>query len=112
MLCCSFFIFPLANAQNTTYEVPISSNSIATNIPEISDDGMVQCIEIFNEAKWLKEELDNVQVNISLPESVNAYNSKASHYSQLADYFNINCAGKQSEPAVRVTQKLNQLKTQ
>lgn len=109
IFCCSLLIMSVANAQDTTYEVPLSSNSAASNIPNISDADMERCVEIYNEAKRLKEELDNAQVNLSLPASVDAYNSKASLYSQMSGHFNSNCAGKQSESADRVTKKLNQL---
>jgi len=97
-----------SHAQQRTYEVPPSSNVVNGSIPGISDKDMKKCVEIYNEAAWLKNELNNSKVDLAQPGQVESYNYQASLYSQMADYYNNNCAGKQSNLAHDVVQQLNQ----
>ncbi len=101
-----FVVSPVV-AQERNYQAPPSTQTNVT-VPYIAEADMAQCVQIYNEAIWLKEELDKVQVNLSQPASVESYNSKVSLYSQKADYFNLICAGKNSEQAVEAAQHLNQ----
>ncbi len=89
------------------YSVPPSSITSA-NVPWIPDAEMERCVKIYNEAKWLAEDINRATVNQYRQASVNAYNSKVARHSKMTNYFNINCAGKQSESAYRAAQKLNQ----
>ena len=89
------------------YEVPPTSSTSA-NVPYISDAAMEQCVKIYNEAKWLGEDIDRTVVNQYNQTSINTYNSKIDKHSRTIDYFNKYCAGKQSESAYRAAQKLNQ----
>ena len=89
------------------YEAPPSDSTFG-DVPWISDAEMERCVKLYNEANWLEEELNGASVDQYSQASVNAYNKKAERYSEKIDYFNRNCAGKQSESAYRAAQKLNQ----
>ena len=91
------------------YEVP-PSRSTSSYVPYISDKEMERCVEIYNKAKWLSDEVDRTVVNKYDQNAVDSYNSKINHYSKMIDYFNKNCAGKQSESAYRAAQELNKKK--
>ncbi len=104
---CLVFVCSVIYAQERIYKTPPSTSATGT-VPSISDEAMKKCVEIYNEASWLQEELNNTQVDLSQPASVEAYNSQASVYSQMADYYNNNCAGKQSKLADSAAEKLNQ----
>lgn len=99
------FVSNGASARN--YEVPPSSRTSA-NVPYISDAAMERCVKIYNDAKWLHAELSRSNVDQYSPSSVSAYNAQVARHSKMTDYFNTNCAGKQSESAYRAAQKLNQ----
>lgn len=98
---------PQSTITSKEYEIPPTSRTSA-NVPWISDAAMEQCVKIYNEAKWLGEEIDRTTVNQYSQTSVDLYNSKISRYSEMVDSFNRKCAGKQSESAYRAAQKLNQ----
>ena len=90
-----------------SYEVPPSDRTSA-NVPVISDAAMEQCVKLYNEAKWLAQELESTSLNQYDAAAVDAYNEKVSIHSSMTNRFNTNCAGKQSESAYRAAQKLNQ----
>jgi hypothetical protein len=69
---------------------------------------MKECVRIYNEAKWLSEELDRTEVDQYSEASVNAYNEKVTRHANMLDSFNRDCAGKQSESAYRAAQELNE----
>ena len=89
-----------------TYEIPPSS-STALNVPYISDEAMIKCVKLYNEAKWLSENIQNTTVNEYSQESIDAYNKKITSHSNMIKIFNRDCAGKQSESAYRAAQELN-----
>jgi hypothetical protein len=88
------------------YEVP-PSDTTTSNVPYISDEAMKECVRLYNEAKWLAEEIGATQVDEYSQESVDAYNAKVARHSGMTDRFNSDCAGKQSESAWRAAQELN-----
>ena len=88
------------------YEVP-PSDSTTSSVPYISDDAMKECVRLYNEAKWLSEEIDSIQVDQYSEASVNAYNEKVSRHASMTESFNRDCAGKQSESAYKAAQELN-----
>ncbi len=90
-----------------SYEVPPSDRTSAS-VPVISDAAMEQCVKLYNEAKWLDQELESTSVNQYDAAAVDAYNEKVSTHSSMTNRFNANCAGKQSASAYRAAQKLNQ----
>lgn len=94
----------VVNAEN--YELPPTSRSYG-NAPVISDEAMEKCVKLYNEAKWLGDEINNMYVDRYSQSSVNKYNSKISKHSKMINFFNKNCAGKQSESAYRAAKKLN-----
>lgn len=96
-----------SNTLARDYEIPPSTTTSA-NVPWITDAAMEECVKQYNEAKWLGEEIGTTKVDEYSQVSIDAYNSKISRYSQMTDYFNRSCAGKQSESAYRAAQKLNQ----
>ena len=104
-LTLSFFTI-VANAQTRIYEAPPSS-STRGHVPWIPDSQMEQCVKLYNEAKWLGEEIDSTVVNQYSHASVDNYNLKVEHHSKMIDSFNQYCAGKQSESAYKAAQKLN-----
>jgi hypothetical protein len=94
-----------ASAQE--YEVPPSSTT-TTSVPYISDDAMKECVKLFNEAKWLSEEIDGTEVDSYSQDSVDSYNEMVARHTNMTDAFNRDCSGKQSESAYRAAQELNQ----
>ena len=103
---------PYLLAQNVaaeTYEIPPSDRT-GSNVPYISDEAMEQCVRIYNESKWLGEEIRTIQVDRYSQSSVDSYNGKVSQHSQMINIFNQDCAGKQSESAYKAAQRLNNKK--
>lgn len=96
---------PAALAQQK-YEVP-PSDTTSSSVPYISDDAMKECVRLYNEAKWLAEEIAAAQVDQYSQDSVDAYNAKVTRHSSMTDQFNSDCAGKQSESAWKAAQELN-----
>ena len=62
---------------------------------------------IYNKAKWLNKEIHEINVNRYNQSSIDVYNTKVNRHSFFIDYFNKNCAGKQSESAARAARELN-----
>lgn len=89
-----------------TYEVPPTSSTKA-GVPIISDKKMEECVKLYNQAKWLNEELNEMYVNQYESNSVNNYNNKIKEQKKITQKFNAECAGKQSYSAWKATQKLN-----
>ncbi len=100
----------LASAESRLYQIPPSSSTSA-HVPYISDEAMKHCIVLYNEAKWLREELERIEIDQYSQQSVNSYNTKVGQHTKKLEYFNKNCAGKQSESAYREAQKLNEAKS-
>jgi hypothetical protein len=108
----AFFAFTsvsAAQAPQKKYETP-PSDVTSRNVPYISDAEMERCVVLYNEAKWLSEEIDRTPVDQYSKSSVDAYNAKVTRHGAMIDSFNARCAGKQSESAYRAAQKLNQKK--
>lgn len=104
-----FVLFAFLNAGNSfaqNYEIP-PSDTTYSNVPYISDEAMEKCVILYNQAKWLAEEINATQVDRYSQVSVDAYNQKISRHSQMTTAFNRDCAGKQSESAYRAAQELN-----
>ena len=68
---------------------------------------MKECVKIYNKALAIERALNSTFVNRYSSEEVNLYNQNVRMYSQLIDWFNANCAGKQSYSACKVAQELN-----
>ena len=90
----------------TAYEMPPSS-STRGHVPVISDAMMEKCVKVYNEAKWLQNELRSSSVDQFSQSSVDNYNKKVNKLNQMTQWFNQECAGKQSRSACEATQKLN-----
>ena len=88
------------------YEVPPSSTT-SGSVPWIADDAMEVCVKLYNEGKWLGEEINRIQVDTYSQSSVDTYNNKVNQHSKMVNEFNQTCAGKQSKSAYDATQKLN-----
>ncbi len=86
------------------YEVPpdIRGNGIV-----ISDAAMEECVKLYNETKWLNEEIDRTVVDQYNSYSVNEYNDKVNKANMMSKRFNRDCAGRQSQSAYEAAQKLN-----
>ena len=91
---------------NQQYVAPPTS-SIRGYVPVISDAQMEQCVEIYNQANWLGDSLRNTRVNQYSNDSVDLYNQKVAQHSQMINWFNQNCAGKQSRSACEAAMELN-----
>ncbi|MFZ7240007.1 hypothetical protein ACLSYN_02900 [Avibacterium avium] len=91
---------------NQHYTAPPTSSTYG-NVPVISDEQMEKCVEIYNQAKWLGEELQNTYVNQYSQASVDSYNNKVGQHQSMITWFNQNCAGKQSRSACEAAQELN-----
>ena len=100
----------MATSPNLTiaanYEVP-PSTSTSGNVPYISDHAMEQCVKLYNNSKWLNEEISGIAVDRYSQKSVDRYNNKLQQYTDMVASFNQSCAGKQSESAYKAAQKLN-----
>jgi hypothetical protein len=94
--------------QQKKYEVP-PSNPAGKGVPYISDEAMKVCVKLFNEAKWLADDIKRSApgVDRSSSRSVNAHNAKVERHRGMISNFNRDCAGKQSESAWRAAQELN-----
>ena len=79
-------------------------------VPVISDEQMQECVRVYNESEWLSQELRASIVNTSSQAEVDAYNRKVSQVNRMTDWFNAQCAGKQSRSACEAAQKLNREK--
>lgn len=95
-----------STTQARTYITPPTS-STRGQVPWIPDDAMEACVKLYNEAKWLGEEIDRTYVDQYSQSSVDSYNLKINRHSSMINTFNRDCAGKQSESAYRAAQKLN-----
>ena len=81
------------------YEIPPSAQTYG-NAPVIS-------VKIYNKALAIERALNSTFVNRYSSEEVNLYNQNVRMHSQLIDWFNANCAGKQSYSACKAAQELN-----
>lgn len=107
LIGCSIFIFCIVQGlQARQYEVPPSSSTMGS-VPTISDEAMERCVELYNEIKWLNEDIANQVVDSYSQNSINSYNAKIDKHNRMQDSFNRNCAGKQSESARKMAEKLN-----
>jgi len=88
------------------YEVP-PSVSTSTHVPYIPDEAMEECVVLYNETKWLGDEISATQVDRYSQAAVNAYNERLSRFNRMTDFFNRDCAGKQSESAYKAALELN-----
>lgn len=86
------------------YEVPptASGNGIV-----ISDAAMEECVKLYNETKWLEEDIDRTVVDQYSSYSVNSYNTKIEKANMMSQRFNRDCAGRQSYSAWKAAQRLN-----
>ena len=99
-------IFGTQGVSAKVYEVPPSSTT-SSSVPWISDQAMEACVILYNEGKWLNEQINQIQVDRYSQSSVNTYNNKVNQHSQMINKFNRNCAGKQSRSSYEAAQKLN-----
>lgn len=97
------FFINLLNAQQ--YVAPPTTSSGSGGV--ISDAEMEKCVRIYNEAIWLKEKLEKTNLDRTSSAAVNVYNEKVREFTNMTNYFNNNCAGKQSYSAWKAAQKLN-----
>ena len=77
------------------YEIPPSAQTYG-NAHVISDEMMKECVKIYNKVLALERTLNLNLVNRYSSHEVNLYNQNVRMHSQLIDWFNANCAGKQS----------------
>ncbi|CZE49901.1 stress protein, tellurium resistance protein TerZ [Campylobacter geochelonis] len=101
-----FMGFVIFASANPSYEIPPSDTTTAY-VEVISDELMQECIKIYNEAKWLEQDLNSEFVNQYSSYEVDKYNQKVRKYSQMIEWFNLNCANKQSKSACKAANKLN-----
>lgn len=102
-----FITLTLVCSLNAREYVAPPTSSTRSSVPVISDKAMEKCVKIYNEAEWLGEKLNNTYVDQYDSASVNNYNKEVNKHSQMTNYFNQNCAGKQSYSAWKAAQKLN-----
>jgi hypothetical protein len=108
-LLCAFMLLTIITISDALaeYEVPPSSATSSTNVPYISDEAMKQCVLLYNQAKWLSNEIGDTRVNRYSQASIDAYNGEITRHRNMLDSFNRDCAGKQSESAYKAAQELN-----
>lgn len=71
-------------------------------------DGRIDILLTYSNEYIGVNEMDGTQVNNYSQTSVDSYNNKVHSHTEMINYFNNNCAGKQSESAYKAAQKLNQ----
>lgn len=76
-------------------------------VPVISDEQMEKCVKMYNEAKWIQDELSRSSIDMNSNKSVDNYNLKVRKVNDMINWFNANCAGKQSRSACEAANKLN-----
>ena len=106
LLTGTFLVISFSAFAQTAYQMPPTSSTRA-HVPVISDAMMEKCVKIYNEAKWLQNELNSTSVDRYSQASVDKYNNKVHQLNQMTNWFNQECAGKQSRSACEATQKLN-----
>lgn len=94
--------------QNQSYKVPPSHYGSYGYV--ISDEEMQKCVELYNQAIWLIDEVESMHVDRYSEASVNAYNEKAEQANALMRKFNAKCADRASESACKEANKLNREK--
>lgn len=94
--------------QNQSYKVPPSYYGSYGRV--ISDEEMQKCVELYNQAIWLIDEVESMHVDRNSEASVNAYNEKAEQANALMRKFNAKCADRASESACKEANKLNREK--
>ena len=99
--------FTTTNVLANQHYITPPTSSTRGYVPVISDGMEQQCVEIYNQAKWLGDSLQNTYVDQYSSASVNAYNQKIVQHSQMINWFNQNCAGKQSRSACEAAMELN-----
>lgn len=99
-----FLIVFYLNLQANEYLMPPTSQSFGY-VPVISDEMMKKCIKVYNQKRWLEDSLS--APNLYSEYEVNNYNIKVQKIENLTNWFNINCAGKQSQSACKMTNELN-----
>lgn len=102
-------LLPSSAFSEENYQVPPSS-STHSSVPVISDAKMEQCVKLYNEAKWLYDDISKMNVDQYSQNSVDHYNSEVQRHRLLTDKFNNECAGKQSRSACEAAQNLNKEK--
>lgn len=104
------FIFITSDIYASRVYVEPPSDPTFSHVPVISDEQMELCVKVYNESTWLSEELNYSHVNVYSEREVNEYNRKANDVNSMNEWFNRNCAGKQSRSACEAAQKLNREK--
>lgn len=105
IIFCLIAVF-LYGGSFQAYKQPPSASSYGY-VPTISDEMMQECVRVYNEAENLQNSLNSTSVNRYSAYEVNEYNAKVRRASQMIDWFNANCAGKQSYSACMATMELN-----
>ena len=85
-LCVASYIFA-----NNGYEIPPSSSTFGY-VPVISDRQMEECVRVYNNILRIERNMSSSQV---------------SQYNNSVNWYNNNCAGKQSQSACEATNRLN-----
>jgi len=104
LILLTAFYASYALAKN--YEVP-PSETTSLYVPYISDEAMEKCVILYNETKWLGEEIQSTHVDKYNHTAVDAYNQKLSRYENMINTFNRDCAEKQSESAYKAALELS-----
>ena len=99
--------FSTTNVLANQHYIAPPTSSTHGHVPVISDEMEQQCVEIYNQAKWLGDSLRNTRVNQYSNDSVDLYNQKVAQHSQMINWFNQNCAGKQSRSTCEAAMELN-----
>ena len=90
------------------YETPPSHSAGFRSGTSISDEETKKCIILYNEARWLKDKIENTQVDRSIQAEVDSYNEKIINHREMINSFNSNCAGKNPQSERQATQELNE----
>lgn len=109
ILLLNLAVFTALFSFDTSYKVPPTSQT-STYVPVISDSLMKECVKIYNEAVNLEKELNSSYVNQYSSQEVNLYNQKIRIHSNMIDWFNANCADRQSYSACKAANELNREK--
>lgn len=109
VVLCSLVTFSYVSFSAQQYREP-PSESTFSHVPVISDEKMEACVELYNEAEWIRDKLSSTHVDVYDEEAVDSYNAEVEKHSMMISTFNRDCAGKQSVSACKAAQKLNREK--
>ena len=100
-------LFIISSLYAKSYEMP-QIEFKKGNVPMISDEQIEFCVKLYNQIKWLSEDLTK-QKSSKNQANARIYNINVKKYRNLANLFNNECAGKLAADVKTITENLNEV---